>query len=403
MKILHIGSFTSQHTLVAGFAYEYLGCDVIFINTQKGTSISKVKGLSSDFLFINPYLQNKRTGASSISTQLTSLKRYFGLFDNNVYGQLVDIATNNHIDLIVGTWGYSVLEVSLVAKKVFPNVKYIHNVLTIPDLPVESCGLRGYMWRIFDRVFGIFQDRAYRSLMQNTQIRVFATEAMFGYVNSKYGPFMNGQNVIRIEHFNKCFFPKKRLEKLSSSNNEPHIAHIGATNFAVGMEIDDVSDSLIKISKEKINIHLNTSVFPESLISADKEYLHFFDSFSNEFEHHLFAEFLTQFDAIIILYNVKKVYERFEYSLPTRFLFALIVGVPIFLPKGLFPACERYILQNQIGFAYLSEKEMYLKLRDPLTMNLLSNNSLAHSANLDFEANSNFFNKIFMELNKTKN
>ena len=38
---------------------------------------------------------------------------------------------------------------------------------------------------------------------------------------------------------------------------------------------------------------------------------------------------LTQFDAIVLLYNVERPYERFTNALPTRFLFALITGVPV--------------------------------------------------------------------------
>jgi hypothetical protein len=135
-------------------------------------------------------------------------------------------------------------------------------------------------------------------------------------------------------------------------------------------------------------------VTPPELIKANYNYLHYFEKFTTYSEKSAFSEFLTQFDAIVILYNVQKVYKRFEFSLPTRFLFALVTGIPIVIPERLFPACEKYVMKYEIGFAYKDEEELYLKLKNKSMMNKLSNNAILHSLTLDFESNSEMYLSI---------
>lgn len=399
MRILHIGSFTSQHTLMAGLAYEKLGFEVVFFNSQKKTNQKNINGLQGNFKFVNPYYNLKIVKFASIIDQINLIKRLLGKHDPKVVNELKLIAQEYKFDFVIGTWGFTVLEVMLVCQEIFPNANFLHNVLTIPDLPIEPKNFKEFLWKIFESIFNIIQNRAYKKMMFNCDVRVFASEEMQNFVKKKYGPFEKGVDILRIELFNKCFFPKKRLEKLSNIDSEPHIAHIGATNFATGMVIDNVSDFLIKISNNKINIHLNADVTPAELINVNSKYLHYFKKFTTSSEYSAFSEFLTQFDAIVILYNVHKVYKRFENSLPTRFLFALVTGIPIVIPAMLFPACEKYIIKHEIGFAYKNEEELYFKLKNKTIMNRFSRNALLHSLSLDFESNSAMYLSILNKSN----
>lgn len=399
MRILHIGSFTSQHTLMAGLAYKMLEFEVVFFNTQKKTNQRNVNGLHGNFKFVNPYDSYEIKKFTSVTDQIILIKSYLGKYDPKIVKELKQIALENEFDFVIGTWGFTTLEVMLVCQKIFHNAKFLHNVLTIPDLPIETIGFKGFLWKKFDIIFTFIQNQAYKKMLLNCDVRVFATEEMSNYVKRKYGPFEKGIDILRIELFNKCFFPKNRKEKLSNIDGEPHIAHIGATNFAAGMEIDNVSDSLIKISNNKINIHLNANVAPPELIKANSNYLHYFEKFTTDSEKSAFSEFLTQFDAIVILYNVRKVYKRFEFSLPTRFLFALVTGIPIVIPARLFPACEKYITKHEIGFAYKDEEELYLNLTNKHIMNKFSNNAILHSLTLDFESNSTMYLSILNDSN----
>lgn len=70
--------------------------------------------------------------------------------------------------------------------------------------------------------------------------------------------------------------------------------------------------------------------------------------------------YMTQFDACLVTYSSKRgVPIRFNTSLPSRFLIALIAGIPIMLPAGRFEAMEAFVKEQGIGFVYSDPVEAY--------------------------------------------
>ena len=72
------------------------------------------------------------------------------------------------------------------------------------------------------------------------------------------------------------------------------------------------------------------------------------------------AAFVTQFDACLVTYSGGTVAPiRFNTSLLSRFLIALIAGVPVLLPEGRFAAMEAFVEKQGVGFLYRAPAEAY--------------------------------------------
>jgi len=77
--------------------------------------------------------------------------------------------------------------------------------------------------------------------------------------------------------------------------------------------------------------------------------------------------FMIQFDTCLITYNFKKNSNltRFQTSFPTRFLIALVVGIPVILPQSKFEAMENFLKREGIGYAFKDSRDAYLTLKNP--------------------------------------
>lgn len=394
MKVLHIGPPSSQHTQMAALAYYKLGYEMVFLNTRRDRHFDKVPGVKFDHVVINPWQNRTRPVISrkmpkTLFSSLTLAFRYIGFHDRDLVSALTELKNKHKIDLVIGSWGMPVLEATLIAQKIFTNAKFVHNILTIPDLPIMVNGFRGLIWKLFLYFFNLIQDSAYSRMLNKIDLIVAASPQMKDFIVDKFKLRCKNKVIIRIERFNIAYFPDKREKKYSENDGKIHVVHLGATNFNTGLEIDEVSEQLISLGKAKIVVHFHAKSLPIVFREFDENSFVLFEKFKNDLEENRnqFAEFLTQFDAIVMLYNVKKKYERFTNSLPTRFLFGLTIGIPIVLPKGLFIACENYIIEHGIGFAYENEIELFEIMSNKFIMDKYSKNALRHSKQLSFESN----------------
>lgn len=400
MKILHIGSLSSQHTQIAALAYLEMGYNAVFLNIRKDVTFSHVPGVPEASEVINPWSQTKsiiprlRFGRSFIPSCLLAM-RYMGKSDQHLVRALESLAGKHSIDFVVGTWGLPVLETMLVAQRIFSKSAFVHNILTIPDLPILVKGWRGKCWRVYSLWFDRVQRHAYRVMLTNCDVRVHCSQRMLAYVKSVIGVQGPGMDIVRLERFNRRFFPKTRLAKISSVDGEPHVVHIGATNNFSGQTIDDLTLHFRRMTEAKIHVHFHSNDSPKSDRNERLRYYHSFSKFSSESISGDLAEFATQFDAVVMLYNVDRAYERFVNALPTRFLFALIVGIPIAVPKGLFMSCEEYILKHKIGFTFESEGQLAKILADNAAMRVLEMNAFSHSQHVSLEDNLPEFESLF--------
>jgi len=391
MRILHIGSLTSQHTQIAALAYLEMGYEAVFLNTRKQKAFFHVPGVPEANNVTNPWSQSdprvprKRFG-NSLGASVVLALRYLGSRDKHLVGAIQSLAVKKSLDVVVGTWGLPVLEAMLCAQEILSATPFVHHILTIPDLPVRRQGWRGACWKLYSRWFWTVERRAYRVMLSKCDVRVHCNGNMLKFVKTMIRPIGMGIDVIRLERFNRRFFGKHRHAKLSSADGEPHVVHIGATNFS-GQSIDDMGNAFAEMAEARVHVHFSHDDLAPMEARESLPYYHVFPQFPSDVIDGRLAEFCTQFDAIVILYNVDRAYERFENSLPTRFLFALVVGIPIAMPEGLFPACEEYVRQWNIGFTYKSGEHLAALLSDRSLLLRLAANALAHSQEVSVEDN----------------
>ncbi len=133
----------------------------------------------------------------------------------------------------------------------------------------------------------------------------------------------------------------------------------GTTDFSKPW--NDVRKEMLRVADYKIHVFCAEP----SLLMKSHDYVHFFKRFdTSDMVMGKLTKFLARFDACIVLYNGHPKRVRFTHSIPNRFIIGLVAGIPISLPRGLFPACEDIINQNGNGFTYKNVKELNIKLRN---------------------------------------
>lgn len=187
------------------------------------------------------------------------------------------------------------------------------------------------------------------------------------------------------------------LKRLSGNDGEPHIVFIGTPNIRESW--NNVESQIQEITKRKIHVHIAKTPY----IQKRNSFLHFFSKFEEiDLITGSFADFLTQFDAGLVLYNFNKnakiEKDRFNNVIPNRFLFNLTAGIPIFLPKGQLPSCEKIIEESRIGLIYANLDELEQKLKCFDFMQNLRKNVVSKCFDFTYENNfskiDNFIRKI---------
>jgi hypothetical protein len=398
MKVLHIGPVTSVHTQIAALGYQALGVDATFLNTRKDVPVTAVPGVPASFDVINPWagmdviLPGTRAG-SSLAASVLQAARYLGMRDTALIRACAGLAATHEFDVIVGTWGVPVLDAMLEASRAFPRAAVIYNILTVPELPIEGTDWRRRCWRAYGVLFNAVERSAFRRMLRKSDVRVHASAQMESYLRRKGMLGGPGADIVRLERFSRAFFPRRRLQKRSATTGEPNVVHLGATNFS-GQNVDNLTAHLARLAGAKIHVHFASSN-GDSRGQAASEYYHDFPKFAGNVVGPELAEFSTQFDAAILLYNVERPYDRFINALPTRFLFALTTGIPIVMPRGLFQACEDYVTLHDIGFVYDSEPELAATLADRARMDSWERNARMHAESASLEDNLEEYEALF--------
>lgn len=388
MRVLHIGPLSSQHTQIAALTYRALGCDAVFFNTRRGFSPDAVPGVPECRDVVHPYgtgpQGSRRFPGQSLLGSVRHAIHLASRPDGRLTQALEQLSRRTTFDVIVGTWGVPVLEAMLAAQRVFPRSAFVHHILTFPDLPVLAPGARGAAWRAYMALFDRVQLLAYKTMLRDCDVRVHCSARMLSFMRDRVGLGAPGEDIIRFERFNKVYFPERRLAKLSAGHGEPHVVHVGATNFT-GEITDNMSGPFARMARAGIHVHFHGKGVPPAFSEAEQRFLHPFAAFPAVPIGGGLAEFMTQCDAALMLFNVDRSYERFANALPTRFLYALVAGIPIAVPRGLFESCERYAEDHGIGFTYGSEQELAGVLRDTARMAGLAARARAHADRLSVE------------------
>ena len=140
---------------------------------------------------------------------------------------------------------------------------------------------------------------------------------------------------------------------------------------------------MLELAEAGIHVWYNAST------PTDHPNLHLFPYMDGEDLYHgKMSAFLREFKACLVLYNNKtSTADRFQTSLPSRFLLPVQAGVPVVLPQGKYRAMENFVQQNRCGYAYKNVGELAELLRGEIPF---SNKSRFTNSRID-----EFFDRNF--------
>ena len=160
-----------------------------------------------------------------------------------------------------------------------------------------------------------------------------------------------------------CYFTPHRgtFLKLKPADSSPEIVFMGSLDLTRGL--NDVRSQLISLARAGIKVHCT------QVEGLEHPNISTFETFNNiDLATGTVANFMQQYDACLVTYATggkRRPAARFRTSLPCRLTIAMGAGLPIILPKGRFQAIERLVLQEGIGFAYESSREVFTMLQSP--------------------------------------
>jgi len=373
LNLLCVGRASSIEIQNAIIAFKNAGYNVLLINICRDYFPNIVEGIPDCKNIINLY-QGINISKNKIIRKIERLLIVFDLYKgrNLVVKRIDSIFKKNHIDIVYSLWGTEPLPEIKIIQNLEIHCPVIHHFLTFPGVPIS--------W--FTRLKYLF----YKKIVLNIEGRIHCSYRMYDYIDKLFNLRQKGKDIVFLDYFSEMYFPHKRLSLLSKEDGEPHILFIGRTDFQKG-SLDDVEKIIQEIALNKMHIHL-----AETDISINNnEYLHFFQRFkAGELANGSFAEFITRFDACIILYNfnIKNwPKDRFYNSTPNRFLFALTGGIPIIMPEGYFLSCQEIIKKYQIGFTYNNIEDLKSKIENKQLMKKIKANAIKINSDFTFERN----------------
>jgi hypothetical protein len=290
-------------------------------------------------------------------------------------GFLKEVIKGRQIDLIYATWGANMIPMVQVFQKEKIKVPIIYNFLSYPQ--------NVYRWKVF------LENWYSRKPIENLDARIHATKSMYCYMDHHFDLGKHGLDIVMIPFFSRSYSYKTRLPVLSENDAAPHVVFIGPVNLSW----DDIRQEIYRITREKTHFHMTQTNVP----IKNNPYLHFFPYFPlQRLIDGSLATFMTQFDACIVLFNfeVCSCMDRFYTSFPSRFLFALNAGIPIVMPRGYLPACEGFVNEHQIGFAYSNLTQLKEMLSDANLMRRYRRNAINKTADFTYEKNFRKLNEL---------
>jgi hypothetical protein len=201
----------------------------------------------------------------------------------------------------------------------------------------------------------------HRAVFGRLDGRMHASPQMEAFVDRALRP-RRGVDKVLPEAWGSWACAKERLPRLSLSDAERHVVHIGTAPARPGT-YDDVGAQLEAIAAQGVHVHAvegfalrgpRAHTFPRTGWDA------LLDG--------RFATMLTQFDALALLYNAPAGLQWFAGNLPARFLSGLSAGVPIAVPRGLFGAVQDFVAERGNGFVFDGPADLAAKVRDDALM-----------------------------------
>lgn len=365
MNILYMGPLSTLHVDDLIYNLSRVGYEVSALNLRLSPRIfsQKVDGIDDPsriyHLYENCDFHYDLVGRSLLMSSIGS---------NKLKDKVRNVLRERKIDVILSYWGSGV----------FPEIRMIEKSFDVPIVHIfDSYPVSRFSFEV--KLENLYCGKAIEKL----EGRIHSTTQMLEYMKKNFD-LSYGSDLVFMQWLGRRLLPKERLKKLSGGDHQPHIVFIGNPSLE---GINDVASQINQLTQNGIHVHLCRT---NRRIDAKQGFVHTFEYKSRlELMNGTFSSFLTQFDASIILYDIKNYWskDRYKNSTPSRFLYSLITGLPIILPQGMFTGCEQIVSQNGIGFSYKSYEELKKKINNGEFMAWLERNAMEKAGGFTFESN----------------
>lgn len=369
MNVLILGRLHSLELKNAVISFKNIGYDIVVVNTSRNYLPINIVEFNLNIPIINLYGNIKYR-----SSFIHRIRKFLILCGISRGGRLkyklISIFKDYDIDFIYALWGTNALiEIKLI-QNINNNVPIFYNYLTYPtrEMNYKNTIVNYFLNKIILKIDG----------------HILASHYMKEFMYKIHNINLN-KAVIHPSFYSNNYKYKNKFIKISSlPTSSPNIIYIGTTKFE-GRLIDDVRLSIANIAHQQINIYV-----PESKCKfPDSDYLHFYKKIDSiALARGELAAFMSKFDASIILYNfsIKAIpKERFKNSIPSRFFFSLISGLPILIEKDYLLSCEDFISRYKNGIIYNDFIDLNNKLKDISLINEIQINARSLSDMFTFE------------------
>lgn len=280
-----------------------------------------------------------------------------GIFPENraLGGHIEEILDRTEPCVVVTYFGPVAIRYARLVKKLRPGLPVVCIFGALPSTIELSSGLTKYLKRA---LYPEYND--YRFWFKKLDGLVYTSVEMKDFASRKFG-LTDTPSIICPDFLPKTFQPTNHhKDVIELGTHKPNLIFLGAPE-RWGTIIDSIDDQFMELAMAGVNIYSGT--MREDVIATG--YGHIYPRFSDieVYTGHL-AKYASGFDAALITYNVRSRHERFRSTFPTRFSTALSAGVPIVIKKGIFDACERFVRENEIGYAYESVDDLVAVLAD---------------------------------------
>ena len=379
MRALHLGYVTDSLKTV--LALRRANIELVVVNNKPYDYFSQVPALDILGLQIpvlNLY-QNCRLPFIHISRFLLSLM-FSSLKEFNWYPQLstrlARVIQRKRVDFVFAHWGVGVLpEIALIKAKLH-KLPVILNMETFPTS--YSSWLRQQT-----------EIELFKAIAPLVDGFIIPTIQMYQLIIKVCPEIQNKPILQKPIYYPIEYQPRQRLPLLRGCDGIPHLVFMG--QFDASSNLNDVQDELISFAEAGIIVHCVENAQIQHKNVKTFTYFKGEDLITGRL-----TTFMTQFDACLVTYNIKKKLLRFSTSLPSRFLIALTAGIPIVCPQKGFTAMENFIVSQKIGYLFHNIKDCQTFLRDKVPM--MRKNIASHRYIFDPQEFQVFLHQVFHKI-----
>lgn len=367
LKCLLIGPLSTHAVVGRVAAFVAAGFEVSLVNVssenvlKKAYPISRVRIVADCFdAKVDIFDRKHRNRYQRLKSYLSEYFRSLGVIPEarQLRDRLRQVILDVKPHFVVLHYGPIAIRYARIVKRVIPQQVPVIDILNLVPSSLTYIVLNRRLYWPW-----LFEMTNYRRWLPMVDGVIYASREMQEYVLTKFGALDVGSLVLP-DYLPVGFqtpFRESTRQHVAPDGN-PSVISLGARE-RWGDQLDNIDEEFMQLANERI--HIYSATISDKVRSTG--FGHTYPRFSHEevFAGKL-ASFATQFGAAIVTYNfnIAKSRDRFRSTLPTRLFTAITACMPIAVPAGALETCERFVVENGIGFSYTDAADLRRQLLD---------------------------------------